>query len=149
MAEKVQTIITGVRTRIDQAIDGMIDKAKDWFKSNGKKGRNPEEEQAEGEQQNDPATQLPDNRTPEQKRADFDKGMNEGMTALAAPNKTTAELQQSLQTIKLRGCFKTVFVRKNREIFEIFKAKSTDLAIAKASIFNAENGKKIRFLHKG
>jgi hypothetical protein len=44
LADKVQDIIQSIRKRIDDAITGLIDKAKEWFKGNGKDKRKAESE---------------------------------------------------------------------------------------------------------
>ncbi|WCL81450.1 hypothetical protein PPO43_15865 [Saprospira sp. CCB-QB6] len=45
LSDKVQEIVGSIRKRIDDAITGLIDKAKAWFKGNGKDKRKEEEEE--------------------------------------------------------------------------------------------------------
>lgn len=45
LSDKVQEIVGSIRKRIDDAITGLIDKAKEWFKGNGKEKRKAESEE--------------------------------------------------------------------------------------------------------
>ena len=96
LTEKVQKIFETVRTRVDEAIDGLIQKAQTWYadrknKKNAKTAAKNQKKQA-----------AQDKRTPQEQKIAFEQAMKEGLALLQSENKTDKELLTELEQIKAK-----------------------------------------------
>ena len=99
MGKKVQGVIEGIRTKVDEVIESIIAKAKQWFsdtRGGRKKSKNKDKDKdKEGDEK-------PDERDDAAQKQDFDKAMNKGEKEISSPENTKDELITKVQGIKLK-----------------------------------------------